>query len=252
MLWVRNGPGKPGTHLVNIHKVWMRICARAGLRSIRIHDLRHSYASVAVGAGVGLYLAGKIPGRHRNTTTERHAHLADGPVRQANDLVGRRIDAAMKPNRDAVARQFGRLMAARTGRSGPAPPFRRVRHGRASRARGSARREKGPRQFPANLRSDQVGNPAALGFLRSARGSSVATCQVITTSGHEGQTRRRCSGAIPCSIAPSRVRNMATRCLVARMNSRSCFSPSSKTAARYSPARNSAGPCRFLLRCARR
>jgi site-specific recombinase XerD len=70
-------------------------CRLAGIDNARIHDLRHSYASVAVASGVGLYLTGNILGHARNTTTERYAHLADDPVRQANDVVGRRIEDAM-------------------------------------------------------------------------------------------------------------------------------------------------------------
>ena len=81
--------------LGNIHKVWARVCARARIADARIHDLRHSYASVAVASGVGLYLTGKILGHLRNSTTERYAHLADDPVREANELVGRRISEAM-------------------------------------------------------------------------------------------------------------------------------------------------------------
>jgi hypothetical protein len=51
---------------------------------------------------VGLYLTGKILGHLRNTTTERYAHLADDPVRQANDLVGQRIDDAMNTRSDRI------------------------------------------------------------------------------------------------------------------------------------------------------
>lgn len=86
---------RPGAHLVNIHKVWNRICARAQIVDARIHNLRHSYASIAVGAGIGLYLTGKILGHMRNTTIERYAHLADDPIRQANELVGKRISNAL-------------------------------------------------------------------------------------------------------------------------------------------------------------
>ena len=82
---------REGAHLVNIQKVWRRICRRANIPDVRIHDLRHSYASVAVAAGVGLFLTGKILGHLRASTTERYAHLADDPVRQANDAIGRRI-----------------------------------------------------------------------------------------------------------------------------------------------------------------
>jgi integrase len=90
------------SHLVNMQKVWKRICRRADIANARIHDLRHSYASVAVASGVGLYLTGKILGHLRNTTTERYAHLADDPVRQANDLVGQRIDDAMNTRSDRI------------------------------------------------------------------------------------------------------------------------------------------------------
>jgi integrase len=82
---------REGAHLVNIQKVWRRICRRANIPDARIHDLRHSFASVAVAAGVGLFLTGKILGHLRTSTTERYAHLADDPVRQANDTIGRRI-----------------------------------------------------------------------------------------------------------------------------------------------------------------
>ena len=86
---------REGAHLVNIQKIWRRIRRRAGIDSLRIHDLRHSYGSVAVASGVGLFLTGKILGHLRNSTTERYAHLADDLVRQANDVVGRWIDEAL-------------------------------------------------------------------------------------------------------------------------------------------------------------
>jgi hypothetical protein len=52
----------------------------------------YSASSKSGKAGVGLFLTGKILGHLRNSTTERYAHLADDPVRQANDVIGRRID----------------------------------------------------------------------------------------------------------------------------------------------------------------
>ena len=84
-----------GTHLVNIRKVWHRIRKRANIPDVRIHDLRHSYASVAVAASVGLFLTGKILGHLRASTTERYTHLADDPLRQANDTIGRQIHEAL-------------------------------------------------------------------------------------------------------------------------------------------------------------
>jgi integrase len=86
---------REGAHLVNLQKPWRRIRRRAGIDNGRIHDLRHSFASVAVASGVGLFLTGKILGHLRTSTTERYAHLADDPVRQANDLIGRRIQEAL-------------------------------------------------------------------------------------------------------------------------------------------------------------
>jgi integrase len=94
---------RQGAHLVNIRKTWQRVCKRAGVRDARIHDLRHTFASVAVASGVGLYLTGKILGHLRNSTTERYAHLADDPVREANDLVGARIEDAMGPHGGKMA-----------------------------------------------------------------------------------------------------------------------------------------------------
>jgi hypothetical protein len=110
--------------LVNLHKPWGRLCRRASLDHLRIHDLRHSYASVAVGAGVGLYLTGKILGHLRNTTTERYAHLSDNPIRQANELIGRRIADAMQGNqhdvRSATDNIKKSLIAAHRRTRGPA------------------------------------------------------------------------------------------------------------------------------------
>lgn len=87
---------KDGSHLSNIQGTWRRIRERAGIDDVRIHDLRHSFASVAVGAGVSLYLTGKIIGHRRMSTTQRYAHLADDPVRGANDMVGAKLDRALR------------------------------------------------------------------------------------------------------------------------------------------------------------
>jgi integrase len=99
---------REGSHLVNMQKVWKRICTAARITNARIHDLRHSYASVAVTSGIGLYLTGKILGHARSTTTERYAHLADDPVRQANDLIGERIEQAMNTSPRSLRLQTGR------------------------------------------------------------------------------------------------------------------------------------------------
>ena len=95
---------KPGAHLVNLTKPWMRIRARAGLDDVRLHDLRHSFASVAVAGGLSLPLIGALLGHTQPQTTARYAHLAADPLRQATDLVGRRIAAAMEPTQGKPSR----------------------------------------------------------------------------------------------------------------------------------------------------
>ena len=77
-------PGKP---LSDLQPFWQRVRARAGLKDVRIHDLRHTFASVAVAAGQGLPMIGKLLGHSQVQTTARYAHLAGDPVRAAaNDV----------------------------------------------------------------------------------------------------------------------------------------------------------------------
>jgi integrase len=67
----------------------------AGLEGLRIHDLRHSFASVGAGASLGLPMIGKLLGHSQAATTFRYAHLGDDPVRRASETVGSAIAAAM-------------------------------------------------------------------------------------------------------------------------------------------------------------
>ena len=87
---------KSGAHLVNIQKPWRRIRAHAGLDDVRLHDLRHSFASVAASGGLSLPMIGRLLGHTQAATTARYAHLAADPVRAANEAIGERIAAAMK------------------------------------------------------------------------------------------------------------------------------------------------------------
>ena len=86
---------KTGARLVNLQKPWRRIRANAGLGDVRIHDLRHSFASVAAGTGMSLPMIGKLLGHSQPVTTARYAHLATDPVRAASNLIGAEITAAM-------------------------------------------------------------------------------------------------------------------------------------------------------------
>ena len=92
-------PGeRKGKHLVNLEKPWRRIRELAQLPDVRLHDLRHSFASIGAGAGLGLPIIGALLGHAQASTTHRYAHLAADPLRQAADLIGERLSAAMLPD----------------------------------------------------------------------------------------------------------------------------------------------------------
>ena len=77
----------PGAHLTDLQPFWQRLRGRAGLKDARIHDLRHTFASVAVSNGQSLPMIGKLLGHTQVQTTARYAHLANRPVQQAaNDV----------------------------------------------------------------------------------------------------------------------------------------------------------------------
>jgi integrase len=75
-------------HFVGLQKVWVKVRNRAGLPDVRIHDLRHSAASVAISHGASLAVVGAMLGHKDPKTTARYAHLYDDPVRSAVDTVG--------------------------------------------------------------------------------------------------------------------------------------------------------------------
>jgi integrase len=89
-------PGEvEGQHWISIQRPWRRIRARAKLPDLRINDLRHSFASVAVSDGESLPIVGKLLGHTQPQTTARYAHLAPNPVRLVADRVAAQIAAAM-------------------------------------------------------------------------------------------------------------------------------------------------------------
>ncbi len=89
---------REGARLINLQKPWRRIREAAGLDDVRIHDLRHSFASVAAGSGQSLPVIGALLGHTQPQTTARYAHLAADPLRAASDAVGGRIAASLKGN----------------------------------------------------------------------------------------------------------------------------------------------------------
>ncbi len=94
--WVIPGH-KAGTHITNLDKPWNIIRTRAGLKHVRIHDLRHSFASRALALGESLPMIGKLLGHSQIRTTERYAHLARESVKASAVRVAASIGADFLP-----------------------------------------------------------------------------------------------------------------------------------------------------------
>jgi integrase len=89
-------PGKkPGSHLMDLQKPWQRVRKRACLEDLRIHDLRHSFASAALSEGESLTMIGKLLGHADIQSTQRYSHLAQDSVREAADRVSTKIAKAI-------------------------------------------------------------------------------------------------------------------------------------------------------------
>ena len=82
-------------HYQGTPKVWRIIRGMAGLNDVRMHDLRHSFASIAVSGGASLPIIGALLGHTDSATTQRYAHLHDDPLKAASETVGGKIAAAM-------------------------------------------------------------------------------------------------------------------------------------------------------------
>jgi integrase len=80
--------GSKHAHITELKKSWARICELAELDGVRIHDLRHTYASILVSGGASLPLIGALLGHTQVQTTQRYAHLMDDPLREATNRVG--------------------------------------------------------------------------------------------------------------------------------------------------------------------
>ena len=86
---------KEGAARADLHRPWATVSKRAQLEGVRIHDLRHSFASVGAGASLGLPIIGKLLGHTQASTTQRYAHLDVDPLKRAADTIGSSIAAAM-------------------------------------------------------------------------------------------------------------------------------------------------------------
>jgi len=75
----------------DLKRPWEHIRNAAGLDDVRLHDFRHTHASIGVSSGFGLPIVGKLLGHASPLTTVRYAHLADDSVRRASDAIGRHL-----------------------------------------------------------------------------------------------------------------------------------------------------------------
>jgi integrase len=93
-------PGRFAGHRIELKGDWAAICRSAEIIGLRIHDLRHSYASQLVSAGFSLPIIGALLGHTQPATTHRYAHLQDDPLRAATERVGALI--AGKPSAEVL------------------------------------------------------------------------------------------------------------------------------------------------------
>jgi len=82
----------------DLKRPWDAVTKQAGLIGVRLHDLRHTYASVGAGGGLGLPIIGRLLGHSQVATTARYAHLDNDPLRRASEAIAGRIAAALDGN----------------------------------------------------------------------------------------------------------------------------------------------------------
>jgi integrase len=85
-------------HFQGTQKIWAKVRAKAGLQDVRLHDLRHSFASSALASGAALPIIGKLLGHGSVQSTARYAHLSDDPVRRAANRAALDIAEALSGN----------------------------------------------------------------------------------------------------------------------------------------------------------
>ncbi|GIK48507.1 MAG: integrase [Alphaproteobacteria bacterium] len=112
---------------------WYEIRRAAKLEDVRLHDLRHTAASIAVADGASLPVIGRILGHSDTKTTQRYAHLSDAPVREAVEKLAAHVDnalagAELAKSEPAAPSGVAKLMGAPRSRQEPGwRPARRIR-----------------------------------------------------------------------------------------------------------------------------
>ena len=101
---------KPGAPLRDLNRPWATVRRNAGL-GIRLHDLRHTFASFGASSNLGLPVIGKLLGHNQVTTTARYAHLGDDPLRRASEQIAGALSAALDGAKGEVLPLRKRLSA---------------------------------------------------------------------------------------------------------------------------------------------
>ncbi len=95
-------PGRFPDRPCDLKNAWAKIRKAADLEGVRLHDLRHTHASILVSGGASLPLIGALLGHTQPATTARYAHLFDEPLREATEKVSAHVSSASKPTADVV------------------------------------------------------------------------------------------------------------------------------------------------------
>lgn len=88
---------RPDAPRADLNRPWRAVAKHAGLDGASLHTLRHTHASVGVGAGIGLPLVGALLGHKVSSTTARYAHVGNAPARRASETIGATLAAALVP-----------------------------------------------------------------------------------------------------------------------------------------------------------
>jgi integrase len=97
-------PGRfPGTHRTDLQKPWRLVRKRAGLEDVRLHDLRHSFASRALALGESLTMIGRLLGHTQVQTTARYAHLARDSIQNAAARITGSIGGNLAPGAPSIS-----------------------------------------------------------------------------------------------------------------------------------------------------
>ena len=84
----------------DLNKPWAHIRKAAGIEDVRLHDLRHTHASIGASCGLGLQIVGKLLEHKSTVTTQRYAHLADDPLRRATETIGANLARSLNASSD--------------------------------------------------------------------------------------------------------------------------------------------------------